>query len=76
MILIGNFGDGHINVYSQKEAEFVGPLESKGKPLTIDGLWAITFPDNRVPGDDPNKLYFTAGPFEESHGLFGYLLKK
>ena len=76
VILIGNFGDGHINVYSQKEGEFLTPLENKGKPLMIDGLWAITFPDNNVPGDDPDKLYFTAGPFEESHGLFGYLLKQ
>jgi uncharacterized protein (TIGR03118 family) len=75
-ILIANFGDGHINVFVKEDGEFVRPLESKGKPLAIDGLWAITFPDNRVPGDNPDKLYFTAGPNEESHGLFGYLLKK
>jgi hypothetical protein len=45
-------------------------------PVWIDGLWAITFPDNNIPGDNPNKLYFTAGPDDESHGLFGYLLKQ
>lgn len=75
-ILIGNFGDGRINVFDQEEGEFERPLFSNGKPLVIDGLWAITFPDGRVPGDNPDKLYFSAGPFDESHGLFGYLLKK
>jgi uncharacterized protein (TIGR03118 family) len=76
VILIGNFGDGHINVYEEGEGEFLRPLTNYGKPVWIDGLWAITFPDNNVPGDDPNKLYFTAGPNDEGHGLFGYLTKQ
>ena len=76
VILIGNFGDGHINVYEAGEGEFLRHLNYYGYPITIDGLWAITFPDNKVPGDNPNKLYFTAGPNDESHGLFGYLLKQ
>ena len=76
VILIGNFGDGRINVYEEKEGHFLRHLESYGMPVTIEGLWAITFPDNRVPGDNPNKLYFTAGPNEESHGIFGYLKKQ
>jgi uncharacterized protein (TIGR03118 family) len=74
-VLIGNFGDGHINVYEEFEGEFLRPLTNYGMPVWIDGLWAITFPDNNVPGDDPDKLYFTAGPNEEKHGLFGYLTK-
>ena len=76
VILVGNFGDGHINVYEEFEGEFLRPLTNYGMPVSIDGLWAITFPDNNIPGDDPNKLYFSAGPNEENHGLFGYLTKK
>ena len=76
MILIGNFGDGHINAFAAKEGEFLRQLKNYGMPVTIDGLWAITFPDNNIPGDNPDKLYFTAGPREESHGVFGYLLNK
>ncbi len=76
VILIGNFGDGHINVYDERKGEFEQQLKSNGMPVWIDGLWAITFPDNNIPGDDPNKLYFTAGPDGESHSLFGYLLKQ
>jgi len=76
VILIGNFGDGHINAFAAKEGEFLRQLKNYGMPVTIDGLWAITFPDNNIPGDNPDKLYFTAGPKEESHGVFGYLLNK
>jgi uncharacterized protein (TIGR03118 family) len=77
-ILIGNFGDGRINVYCDINGEFKGSLKALGSdmPLSIDGLWAITFPDGRIPGDDPAKLYFTAGPFGESHSLFGYITKQ
>jgi uncharacterized protein (TIGR03118 family) len=75
-ILIGNFGDGHINMFEELTGDFLGQLKAKGgKPVAIDGLWAITFPDGNIPGDDPYKLYFTAGPFDESHSLFGYLTK-
>lgn len=76
IILISNFGDGRINVYDAMEGEFLRQLKYNGMPVWIDGLWAITFPDGNIPNDDPNKLYFTAGPQDESHGLFGYLLKQ
>lgn len=68
-ILIGNFGDGRINVYDD-DGRWVGPLMDRGKPVWIDGLWAI---ENNVPATDSMELYFTAGPADESHGLFGYL---
>jgi uncharacterized protein (TIGR03118 family) len=71
-ILIGNFGDGRINVYDMNGTA-KGQLMANGVPVTIPGLWAITF-DNVAPAD-PNQLYFTAGPDEESHGIFGYLKK-
>jgi hypothetical protein len=44
-----------------------------GTPIAISGLWDITF-DNVSPAD-PNQLYFTAGPIQEAHGLFGYIKK-
>lgn len=72
-ILVGNFGDGRINVFDS-EGRFFGQLnDDKGHPIEIDGLWSI---ENNVTGADPNQIYFTAGPDDESHGLFGYLLKK
>jgi uncharacterized protein (TIGR03118 family) len=71
-ILIGNFGDGRINLFDVT-GRFLGPLKDDGKPITIDGLWSI---ENEVPTADPDQLFFTSGPVEESHGVFGYLKKK
>ena len=76
IILVGNFGDGHINIFKEDRGKFLKPLKSNGMPIMIDGLWAITFPDKRVPGDNPNKLYFSAGPNGEADGLFGYLIQQ
>lgn len=72
-ILVGNFGDGHINAFNQ-DGTVIGPLKDTSKnALTINGLWDITFPVNGVPSGDPNQLFFTAGPDDETHGIFGYL---
>lgn len=75
-ILIGNFGDGTINIFSLDGA-FKGQVKSGGETLSIDGLWAIDFLNGNMPGGSPSDpLYFTAGPFDEAHGLFGYLKKQ
>ena len=78
-LLIGNFGNGRINVYdlgppgSTGEAEHVGLLHSaKGPPIQIDGLWALQF-GNGASAGPKTTLFFTAGPFDEEHGLFGSL---
>jgi PEP-CTERM motif len=43
-----------------------------GKPLAIDGLWALT-PGNDGGAGSSQNIYFTAGPMGESHGLFGVI---
>jgi uncharacterized protein (TIGR03118 family) len=73
-LLIGNFGDGRIHAYDPADHfELRGPLHSThGRPIEIDGLWALQFGNGGAAG--PTKtLFFTAGPFEEGHGLFGKL---
>jgi hypothetical protein len=72
VILIGNFGDGRINVFGLT-GKFKGQLMDGGDPLAIDGLWAI---DNEIDGIRPTQLYFTAGPNDEEDGLFGFIEKK
>jgi uncharacterized protein (TIGR03118 family) len=72
-LLVGNFGDGHINVFDQNTDNFLGQLEgAQGKPITIDGLWSLT-PGNGGSAGNPNTIYFTAGPNSEQDGLFGSL---
>jgi hypothetical protein len=43
---------------------------ANGPPLVIDGLWALQF-GNGAGAGSRNTLFFTAGPFEEMHGLLG-----
>jgi len=49
-----------------------GQLSDGASPIVIDGLWALEFGNGATAGD-PNTLYFTAGPDDETHGLFGML---
>jgi hypothetical protein len=77
---VGNFGDGHINVYTL-DGTYEGQLQSHNRTIVIDGLWALSFAPSTstIPAGDTNiadRLYFTAGPDKETNGLFGYLLKQ
>jgi uncharacterized protein (TIGR03118 family) len=70
-LLVGNFGDGHINVFDPDTGAFIGQLlDQKGNPITIDGLWSLQFGNDAAAGPS-NELFFTAGIDGEAHGLFG-----
>lgn len=72
-LLVGNFGDGQINAYelgANGQYEHRGELREDGRQIAIDGLWALGF-GNGANAGPRNALFFTAGPDEESHGLFG-----
>ena len=72
-LLVGNFGDGTIVGYDQTTRTPIGYLrDPAGNPITIDGLWGLTFGNGASLGE-ANHLYFTAGPHEEADGLFGKL---
>jgi uncharacterized protein (TIGR03118 family) len=75
VILVGNFGDGRINVFSLG-GQFLGQLQSHNQTIIIDGLWGLSFAPTTATAIDPMRLYFTAGPKDETDGLFGYLIKK
>ena len=77
-LLVGNFGDGHINAFDlhrrHGKVNRQGQLEAAdGRPIVIDGLWALAFGNGATAGPT-NVLFFTAGPFGEAHGLFGKLV--
>ncbi|HTS63490.1 MAG TPA: TIGR03118 family protein [Candidatus Acidoferrales bacterium] len=64
-LLVGNFGDGTINVFTPTGA-FVGTLgDVHNTPLANDGLWALTFGNT-----GGSSLFLTAGLNGESDGLF------
>jgi uncharacterized protein (TIGR03118 family) len=66
VLLVGNFGDGMINAFNINTGTFIASLLHRpGQPLDFNGLWGLFFFDDR--------LYFTAGIGDESHGLFGVI---
>jgi hypothetical protein len=69
-LLVGNFGDGVINVYDPVSFALKGQLQdASGATIVNTGLWEIVFGTNGV--GDPNTLYFAAGINGEKDGLFG-----
>jgi uncharacterized protein (TIGR03118 family) len=72
-LLVGNFGNGHIDAYDLHTDKLVGVLrDAAGHPIAIDDLWAL-IPGNHGTGGHPGAIYFTAGVGDEMHGLFGRL---
>jgi uncharacterized protein (TIGR03118 family) len=69
-LLVGNFGNGRINAYNPTTGHFLRTLRNRhGHPIQIDGLWALMFGNGTTA--DRHSLLFTAGPDDETHGLFG-----
>jgi uncharacterized protein (TIGR03118 family) len=72
-ILIGNFGNagyfaGWINAFDS-HGESHEMRNKKGQPISIDGLWSLVFGTFR--NSDGDTMYFTAGPKNQTNGLFG-----
>ena len=76
-LLVGNFGDGRINILRPKSHgryDFAGLVRNThGRTLVIDGLWALLQGTATTGGTD--SLWFSAGPDDETHGLIGVLRK-
>jgi len=72
-LLVGNLGSGTIMTFDAN-GHFKGLLErDEDRPVTIDGLWGLTFgADGGVSGVSTD-LYFSAGPNDYQHGLFGVI---
>jgi uncharacterized protein (TIGR03118 family) len=73
-LLIGNFGDGTINAFNLFSGKREGMLlDGTGAPMTIDGLWALSFGGDSTNNGGATTLFFTAGPNDEEDGLYGQL---
>lgn len=74
-LLVGNFGDGTIDVYDLVTDSFQGKVADKsGKAIQVDGLWGLAFGNDASAGRK-NELFFSAGIEDESHGVFGKITK-
>jgi uncharacterized protein (TIGR03118 family) len=73
-VLIGNFGDGTINIFTPNGtalATSVGHLMgSNGSAIAFPGLWSLVFGDGD--SDKPvTTLFYTAGFADQTDGVFG-----
>ncbi len=77
-ILIGNFGDGVINVFDPTSGKWLGSVTgTDGRPLVNDGLWSLTFGgalNSNGTTSSPDTLFFSAGLNHEADGLFGTII--
>jgi uncharacterized protein (TIGR03118 family) len=69
-LIVGNFGNGTMNVFGPASGHFLGTLRNeKGKPIVIPGLWGLTFGTATTGGT--KTLLFSAGINGEADGLVG-----
>lgn len=77
-LLIGNFGDGRVNVLAPLGHGRFTPFvvsqltdSATGKPFAVPGLWSLTPSTATTGGTD--SIFFSAGTEGETHGLIGLL---
>ena len=73
-LLIGNFGDGTINIYTPNGTSLAtskGPLtDATGTTVAIPGLWSLVFGNGDADKPDTT-LFYTAGFADQTDGVFG-----
>jgi len=71
VLLVGNFKSGRIFAYDALIGAQLGTLtDPDGEPISINRLWALKVGNGKA-GGAADAVYFTAGIFDEAHGLFG-----
>jgi len=72
MLLVANTATGWIAAFSPKTGAFQGFLnDSTGTPITIPGLWGISFGDGNPESGPINTLYYNGGGASYTTGVFG-----
>lgn len=71
-LLVGNNGDGKINAFNPLTGRFIATLvDATNAPISINGLWGLSFGNDTANGGPATTLYFAAAP--GTGGLFGSL---
>lgn len=69
-LLVGNFGNGRINVFDPVTGRLLGQVkDTQGKPITIQDLWALE-PGTATQGGT-GTIIFSAGIDNQNDGLIG-----
>ncbi len=71
-LLVGNLGNGWINVFNPTTGAYVGYLKNtSGGPVVISGLWGLRLGSSAFGGT--GSLVFSAGPSGYANGVVGIL---
>jgi len=71
-LLVGNLGNGWINVFNPMTGRHLGLLDNaSGYPITIHGLWGLMVGNSAFGG--PASVIFSAGPSAYNNGVVGTL---
>jgi uncharacterized protein (TIGR03118 family) len=74
-LLVGNFGDGVIQAFREQPDgswDHEGVIRDEHRlKVSIDGLWALQFGHGGANNGSPSTLFYTAGPNDETDGVFG-----
>lgn len=66
-LLVGNNGDGIINIYNLKTKKWVGTVQNEnGDPQIIDKIWSIII-------NCESDILYTSGADNKLHGIYGVL---
>lgn len=75
-LLVGNSGDGTVNIYDVKHGVYLGQVvdgdSPTSAPLTIDGLAGMSVGVKKASGS----IYFAAGPNVQMDGVLGTILAR
>jgi hypothetical protein len=74
ILITNNIPRGRVNAFDPTTGAFLGPLrDAKNNPIEIDDIWAVQFGQGAGANGAINQLFFTAGPNNYAHGLFGVI---
>ena len=73
LLISNNTSTGGINGYNLTTGKLMGTMKnSLGKPIAINGLWALEFGGGSTLNGHTNQLFFTSGP-NDIDGYFGVI---
>lgn len=68
-LLVGNFGEGHVNAFDPKSGTLLGTLKNGNKDFQYEDLWQLDDTGN-------GSITFSAGLRHEKHGIIGLITPK
>ena len=73
-LLVGNFGNGHINAFNPATGAHLGQLRNAERQARSSSTGCGGCASATATPPRPNELLFSAGPDDESHGLLGKIV--